>query len=65
MRHCTRPQLVITLRWRCARADQATLMKQSRYWNPEEHQRFLDVLQEYGPYDVRAIASYVSTRNAT
>lgn len=42
-----------------------TTKTQSRYWTPDEHQRFLDALQEYGPKDVRAIATYVGTRNAT
>lgn len=38
---------------------------QSRYWTPDEHQRFLQALAEFGPKDVRAIASFVGTRNAT
>ncbi len=38
---------------------------QSRYWTPDEHQRFLEALQEFGPKDVRSIASYVGSRNAT
>ena len=38
---------------------------QSRYWTPDEHQRFLEALQEFGPKDVRSIATYVGSRNAT
>lgn len=38
---------------------------QSRYWTQAEHQRFLDALRKFGPKDVRAIASYVGSRNAT
>lgn len=38
---------------------------QSRYWTPHEHQRFLEALAKFGPKDVRAIASYVGSRNAT
>lgn len=38
---------------------------QSRYWTEEEHQRFLDAIQNYGHKDVKAIASVVGTRSAT
>lgn len=38
---------------------------QSRYWTPNEHKRFLEALQKFGPKDVRAIANYVGSRNAT
>lgn len=38
---------------------------QSRYWTPEEHQRFLEALAKYGHKDVKAISMHVSTRNAT
>jgi len=38
---------------------------QSRYWTPEEHQRFLEALQKYGHKDVKSISMHVSTRNAT
>lgn len=38
---------------------------QSRYWTPHEHKRFLEALQKFGPKDVRAIANYVGSRNAT
>lgn len=38
---------------------------QSRYWTPHEHQRFLEALGKFGPKDVRAIANYVGSRNAT
>ncbi|KAK1860626.1 hypothetical protein I4F81_003214 [Pyropia yezoensis] len=31
----------------------------------EEHQRFLDAMERFGPKDVRAIAAYVGSRNAT
>jgi SHAQKYF class myb-like DNA-binding protein len=38
---------------------------QSRYWTPEEHQRFLEALNKYGHKDVKAISMHVNTRNAT
>lgn len=38
---------------------------QSRYWTPDEHQRFLEALAKYGHKDVKAISLHVSTRNAT
>jgi SHAQKYF class myb-like DNA-binding protein len=38
---------------------------QSRYWTPDEHQRFLEALAKYGHKDVKAISMHVSTRNAT
>lgn len=38
---------------------------QSRYWTPTEHKRFLEALNKFGPKDVRAIANYVGSRNAT
>mmetsp|Transcript_25105 Transcript_25105/g.48889 ORF Transcript_25105/g.48889 Transcript_25105/m.48889 type:complete len:443 (+) Transcript_25105:221-1549(+) len=38
---------------------------QSRYWTAEEHQRFVDAIGLYGPKDVRQIANFVGTRNAT
>lgn len=38
---------------------------QSRYWTPDEHQRFLEALSKYGHKDVKAISMHVSTRNAT
>jgi len=38
---------------------------QSRYWTAEEHQRFLEAIRKFGDKDVKAIASYVGSRNAT
>ena len=38
---------------------------QSRYWTDDEHQRFLDAIQKFGHKDVKAIASFVGSRNAT
>mmetsp|Transcript_29042 Transcript_29042/g.40870 ORF Transcript_29042/g.40870 Transcript_29042/m.40870 type:complete len:538 (-) Transcript_29042:393-2006(-) len=38
---------------------------QSRYWTPEEHQRFLEAVKKFGLKDVKAVASYVGTRNPT
>lgn len=38
---------------------------QSRYWTPEEHQRFLEAVKKFGLKDVKAVAAYVGTRNAT
>lgn len=43
----------------------SSIKGQSRYWTEEEHQRFLDAIQNYGHKDVKAIASVVGTRNAT
>eukprot|EP00871_Galdieria_phlegrea_P001768 jgi/Galph1/2592/GphlegSOOS_G1249.1 len=37
----------------------------SRYWTREEHQRFLEAIQKFGPKDVKAISNYVGTRNPT
>eukprot|EP01133_Synstelium_polycarpum_P014512 gene14512-17129_t len=39
--------------------------KQSRYWTPDEHNRFLEALTKYGHKDVKAISNFVGTRNAT
>lgn len=39
--------------------------KQSRYWTQDEHQRFLEAIEKFGKKDVKAIAQYVGTRNAT
>jgi len=38
---------------------------QSRYWTVEEHQRFLEAIRKFGEKDVKAIASYVGSRNPT
>eukprot|EP00163_Fabomonas_tropica_P016378 TRINITY_DN293_c0_g1_i1.p1 TRINITY_DN293_c0_g1~~TRINITY_DN293_c0_g1_i1.p1 ORF type:complete len:505 (-),score=126.91 TRINITY_DN293_c0_g1_i1:519-2033(-) len=38
---------------------------QSRYWTPEEHDRFLDGLEKFGAKDVKSISAYVGSRNAT
>jgi len=38
---------------------------QSRYWTPEEHERFLEALEKYGCKDVKAISNFVGTRSAT
>lgn len=38
---------------------------QPRYWTDEEHERFLEALEKFGHKDVKAIANYVETRNAT
>eukprot|EP01132_Coremiostelium_polycephalum_P009014 gene9014-11035_t len=39
--------------------------KQSRYWTPDEHSRFLEALSKYGHKDVKSISQYVATRNPT
>ncbi|EGG24879.1 myb domain-containing protein [Cavenderia fasciculata] len=44
---------------------QAEKKKQSRYWTPEEHNRFIEALSKFGHKDVKAIASYVGSRNPT
>lgn len=36
-----------------------------RYWTPAEHTRFVEALDKYGRKDVKSIAKYVETRNAT
>eukprot|EP00164_Ancoracysta_twista_P003507 GFYU01004682.1.p1 GENE.GFYU01004682.1~~GFYU01004682.1.p1 ORF type:complete len:270 (+),score=89.90 GFYU01004682.1:264-1073(+) len=38
---------------------------QSRYWTPDEHQRFLEGVDKFGPKDVKSIAALVGTRNPT
>lgn len=42
-----------------------TQQPQSRYWTPEEHQLFLEAISKFGSKDVKAVANYVGTRNAT
>mmetsp|Transcript_5038 Transcript_5038/g.15109 ORF Transcript_5038/g.15109 Transcript_5038/m.15109 type:complete len:604 (+) Transcript_5038:549-2360(+) len=37
----------------------------SRYWTPEEHQRFLEGLAKYGQKEIKSISRHVRTRNAT
>jgi len=46
-------------------SDESVKQNQSRYWTPEEHQRFLEAIQRFGDKDVKAIAAYVGSRNAT
>jgi len=36
-----------------------------RYWTPAEHNRFVEALDKFGRKDVKSIAKYVETRNAT
>mmetsp|Transcript_12876 Transcript_12876/g.34689 ORF Transcript_12876/g.34689 Transcript_12876/m.34689 type:complete len:350 (+) Transcript_12876:190-1239(+) len=38
---------------------------QSRYWKPDEHARFLEAIDKFGPRDVRAISKYVCSRSPT
>jgi len=38
---------------------------QSRYWTTDEHKLFLEALKIYGHKDLRAISSFVGTRNMT
>jgi len=38
---------------------------QTRYWTPEEHNRFLEALKLYGPKDVKGISNHVGSRNPT
>eukprot|EP00871_Galdieria_phlegrea_P004286 jgi/Galph1/4859/GphlegSOOS_G3596.1 len=38
---------------------------QSRYWTADEHMRFLEGLARFGHKDMKAIAKFVGTRNAT
>jgi SHAQKYF class myb-like DNA-binding protein len=40
-------------------------LNQSRYWTDDEHERFLDAIRKFGQKDVKAIAAYVGSRNAT
>jgi len=37
----------------------------TRYWLPDEHQRFLAGLQKYGHKDMKSIAEFVATRSTT
>ena len=38
---------------------------QRRYWTDQEHERFLDAIQNFGHKNVKAISAYVGTRSAT
>ena len=38
---------------------------QSRYWTEDEHQRFMDAIQKFGHKDMKGIACFVGSRNAT
>ena len=38
---------------------------QSRYWLKDEHQRFMDTIHKFGHKDMKGIASFVGSRNAT
>lgn len=38
---------------------------QSRYWTADEHKQFLVGLEKFGTRDVKSIATFVGTRNAT
>lgn len=44
---------------------QESTKSQSRYWTPNEHQRFLEALRKFGHKDVKSISNYVGTRNPT
>jgi len=46
-------------------AKEEDMPAQPRYWTDDEHERFLDALEKFGHKDVKAIANYVGTRNAT
>jgi hypothetical protein len=37
----------------------------TRYWLPDEHQRFLTGLKMYGHKDIKSIARFVGTRSST
>lgn len=37
----------------------------SRYWTPDEHKRFLEGLELFGPRDIKAISRHVGTRTPT
>ena len=45
-----------------AHSDHETREGTSRYWLPEEHERFLEALKMYGPKNMKAISDHVSTR---
>lgn len=44
--------------------NQASASKQSRYWTPEEHKRFLHAIMACGPKNYSQISAIVGTRNA-
>ena len=47
---------------RGGRAHSETREGTSRYWLPEEHERFLEALKMHGPKNMKAISDHVSTR---
>ena len=49
----------------CVRVRTHTLQLGNRYWQPEEHQRFLKGLRTYGHKDIKSIAKAVGTRSTT
>uniref|UniRef100_A0A7S3EJP2 HTH myb-type domain-containing protein n=1 Tax=Rhodosorus marinus TaxID=101924 RepID=A0A7S3EJP2_9RHOD len=51
--------------YECERQQKEAPRAQTRYWTPEEHERFIDAVKKFGAKDVRSVASYVGTRNAT
>ncbi|PXF44691.1 Myb-like protein I [Gracilariopsis chorda] len=45
------------------RSSKSNIPGESRYWTPSEHKLFIEAVWKYGPKNLKAISSYVGTRN--
>eukprot|EP01103_Thecamoeba_quadrilineata_P005525 TRINITY_DN15307_c0_g1_i1.p1 TRINITY_DN15307_c0_g1~~TRINITY_DN15307_c0_g1_i1.p1 ORF type:complete len:234 (+),score=41.03 TRINITY_DN15307_c0_g1_i1:467-1168(+) len=39
--------------------------REVKYWTPQEHERFLEALEKYGPRDLKSISNYIQSRTPT